>query len=95
MLQQIEISEKEFKTAYFSLKRNRSSAYDDINANVARSVYNETQRLLFYIFQCSLDESAFPEKQSKLHLSLKTGEPADLTHYRPRTFQKSSRKTNV
>ena len=52
-LQQIKISEEEFKTAYLSLKRNKSSGYNDISANVVRNVYNKIQKPFFYIFQRS------------------------------------------
>ena len=38
--QYIEIRGKEFKTAYFSLKRNKSSGCEDIRENVVRSLYN-------------------------------------------------------
>ena len=49
-LEQTEISEEEFKTAYFSLKRNKSSGYDEFRANVGRSVYNEIQKSFLFYF---------------------------------------------
>ena len=55
-LQNIEISGKELKTASVSLKRNKSSGYDDITANVVRGVCNEIQKILFYIFRRSFNE---------------------------------------
>ena len=48
--QQIEISEGEFKTAYFSLKRSKSSGYDDISENVVRSIYNELLKAFVLYF---------------------------------------------
>ena len=48
--QQIEISEEEFKTVYFSLKRSKSSGYDDISANVVRSIYNEMLKAFVLCF---------------------------------------------
>ena len=38
--QYIEIRGEEFKTTYFSLKRNKSSGCDEIRENVIRSLYN-------------------------------------------------------
>ena len=38
--QYIEIRGEEFKTAYFSLKRNKSSGCDETRENVIRSFYN-------------------------------------------------------
>ena len=58
-LEQTEISEEEFKTAYFSLKRNKSLGYDEFRANVGRSVYNEIQKPFFYISQQSFNEDGF------------------------------------
>ena len=43
-LEQTEISEEEFKTAYFSPKRNKSSGYNEYRANAGTSVYNEMQK---------------------------------------------------
>ena len=51
LLQQIEISEEEFRTAYFSLKKSKSSGYDSISPNVFRAVYSEIQKPLLYFFQ--------------------------------------------
>ena len=48
--QQMEISEEEFKTAYFSLKRSKSSGYDDISGNVVRSIYNELLKAFVLYF---------------------------------------------
>ena len=84
-LQQITISEEEFETAFFALKRNKSTGDDDISANVVRSVYNEIKTPLFYIFQQSFSEGIFPEKLkiAKVTPIFKMGEPTDLTKYRP------------
>ena len=62
-LQNIEISGKEFKTASFSLKRNKISGYDD-SANVVRSVCNEIQQTLFHIFQGSFNEDVLKATKS-------------------------------
>ena len=43
-LEQTEISEEEFKTAYCSPKRNKSSGYNEYRANAGTSVYNEMQK---------------------------------------------------
>ena len=60
--EQREIREEEFKRAYFFLKRSKSSGYDDVSASVVRSLHNEIQNPLFYIFQQSFNEGIFPEK---------------------------------
>ena len=48
--QQIEISEEEFKAVYFSLKRSKSSGYDDISTNVVRSIYSEMLKAFVLYF---------------------------------------------
>ena len=58
----LEQTEEEFKTAYFSLKRNKSLGYDEFRANVGKSVYNEMQKHFFYISQQSFNEDVFPWK---------------------------------
>ena len=60
--EQREIREEEFKRAYFFLKRSKGSGYDDVSASVVRSLHNEIQKPLFYIFQQSFNEGIFPEK---------------------------------
>ena len=47
-------------TAYFSLKRNKSSGYDKFRVNVGRGICNEIQKPLFYIPQQSFNEDVFP-----------------------------------
>ena len=44
-------------SAYFSLKRNKSSGYNKFRVNVGRGICNEP---LFYIPQQSFNEDVFP-----------------------------------
>ena len=68
ILQKYELSEEEFKKAFFSLKSNKSNGFDDINANVVKQIYTLIKRPLIYIFNCSIQKGIFP-LNSKLHVS--------------------------
>ena len=39
------LSDEEFKKAFFSLKINKSPGYDDINFNVIKQIYQNTKTL--------------------------------------------------
>ena len=53
---------KEFKDAFFKLKRNKSAGYDNLHVNVIRSMCHELKIILRNIFSQSLSTGIFPDK---------------------------------
>ena len=71
--------------AFFSLKINKSSGYDDINFNVIKHSFQYISKPLMHIFQLSLSQGIFPDslKIAKITPIFKTGETTNLSNYRP------------
>ena len=57
-----ELSFREFKKAFKTLKRNKAMGCDDFNGNIITDVYDSIKVILFNIFKASLEEAVFPEK---------------------------------
>ena len=76
---------KELEDAFFSLKVNKSSGYDDINFNVINHSFQYISKPLMHIFQLSLSQGIFPDslKIAKISPIFKTGETTNLSNYRP------------
>ena len=76
---------KELEDAFFSLKINKSSGYDDINFNVIKHSFQYISKPLMHIFQLSLSQGIFPDslKIAKITPIFKTGETTNLSNYRP------------
>ena len=85
ILQKYELSEEEFKKAFFSLKSNKSNGFDDINANVVKQIYTLIKRPLIYIFNCSIQKGIFPDKLKIARVTpiFKSGEETVISNYRP------------
>ena len=56
----------ELKEAFFTLKINKSSGYDDINFNIVKRCFGALYKPLLQIFNLSFQHSIFPDKL-KLH----------------------------
>ena len=54
--------QKVLKEAFFSLKINKSSAYDDITFDAVRNCFGPLLKPLMDIFNLSLQKSCFPEE---------------------------------
>ena len=56
------LSINELKDAFFSLKLNKSSGYNDINFNVIKKCFESLHKPLLHIFNQSLPNGFFPDK---------------------------------
>ena len=54
--------QKVLKEAFFSLKINKSSGYDDITFDAVRNCFGPLLKPLMDIFNLSLQKSCFPEE---------------------------------
>ena len=82
------LSEKEFKDAFFTLKRNKSPGYDNLHVNVIKSMYHELKTPLMNIFSQSLSTGIFPDKIeiAKVSPIFKNGKKSVASNYRPMYF---------
>ena len=76
---------KELAVAFFQLKKNKASGYDDINSNVVLESYDEIKNILFHIFDNSINNGIFPEalKIAKITPIFKSDDKTKLSNYRP------------
>ena len=79
------VTEEELKRAFFSFKFSKTPAYDNINVNVVKKIYEESKTPLMHIFNLSLITGIFPDKLkiAKASSIFKNGEKDLLTNYRP------------
>ena len=56
-----DLTEKEFETAFKSLKKDKASGFDKVHANVVLSVYDEVKKPLLQISKNSLKNGIVPE----------------------------------
>ena len=79
------ISVNELKDAFFSLKINKSTGYDDISFNVVKKCFGVLHKPLLHIFNLSLQTGIYPDKLKIARVTplLKGGENYELRNYRP------------
>ena len=79
------ISVNELKDAFFSLKINKSTGYDDISFNVVKKCFGVLHKPLLHIFNLSLQTGIFPDKLKIARVTplFKGGENCELGNYRP------------
>ena len=79
------ISVNELKDAFFSLKINKSTGYDDISFNVVKKCFGVLHKPLLHIFNLSLQTGIFPDKLKIARVTplFKGGENYELGNYRP------------
>ena len=79
------LSVNELKDAYFSLKINKSSGYDDVNYNVIKKCFGELCEPLKYLFDLSIQKGIFPDdlKIAQVTPIFKAGDSSELSNYRP------------
>ena len=58
-LQKGDLTEKELKDAFQSLKTNKTAGYDDISANIIKKSYEFINQPLHYIFNLSIKKETF------------------------------------
>ena len=79
------LSKKEFKDAFFALKTNKSPGYDNLHANIIRSMYHELKIPLMNIFSQYLSIGIFTDKMkiAKVSPIFKNGKKSIASNYRP------------
>ena len=79
------LSINELKEAFFSLKANKISGYDDINFNVVKKCSGEINEPLKFILNLSLENKIFPEKIkiAKVTPLFKNGNRQNIRNYHP------------
>ncbi|MBY0581213.1 MAG: endonuclease/exonuclease/phosphatase family protein, partial [Rickettsiales bacterium] len=84
-LQSPSLTFEEFNIAFKSLKRNKSVGPDEINGNVVIDSYDVMKDILYKIFNASIEQGSFPDslKIAKVIPIFKTGDPTNITNYRP------------
>ena len=72
------------ENAFASFKRSKSSGYDDISADVVKSLCDEILVILKYIFNIPLVKAVFPDKLKIARVTpiIKKGNNALVTSYR-------------
>ena len=79
------ITINELKDAFFSLKIDKSAAYNEISFNVIKSCFGEFLDPLKYIFKLSFEKGTFQEyiKIAKVITIFKGVDSANLCNYQP------------
>ncbi|XP_065665719.1 uncharacterized protein LOC136087141 [Hydra vulgaris] len=79
------LTEKELLDAVSLLKPNKSLGFDDISSNVIIKSIKQITIPLLHIFNLSLKQGVFSDnlKIAKVIPVLKSGDPSDVTNYRP------------
>ena len=72
------LTEEEFVTAFKSLKSNKATGYDGISSNVIKNIYDEIKIPLMHIFNKSLQKL----KSAKVIPVFKSGEESCLNNYK-------------
>ena len=83
--EEVNLSDEEVKTAFFSLKDDKSSRFDEINCDIVNQNFNSLLVPLKYIFDLSLKSGTFPEKMKIVRVTpvFKSGNTSLMTNYRP------------
>jgi hypothetical protein len=84
-LYDVDLTLKEFETAFSSIKNKNSSGFDDIPSNILISNKKSISRPLFYIIKLSLGQGIFPDvlKLAKVIPIHKSNDHANVSNYRP------------
>ena len=79
-----QLSLEEFKTELFSLKKNKTAAYDDMDSNVLLNCYDEIKNS-FYIFSRSLSTGIVTDalKIATITPIFRANDKSLLRNYRP------------
>ena len=74
----------ELKVAFFSLKINKSSGFDNVSFNIVKKCVGMFCETLIYQFELSLEKGVFPDdlKIAKVTPIYKAGDNSDISNYR-------------
>ena len=80
-----ELTDEEFQNAFFSLKINKSTGYDDINYNAVKPIFEYILKPLKYIFNLSISTGIFPDglKIARITPIYKSEDATNMSNYRP------------
>ena len=80
-----ELTDKEFADAFFSLKLNKSTGYDNISYNAIRPIFHFITKPLKHIFNLSISTGIFPDslKVARITPIFKSGDVTMMSNYRP------------
>ncbi|XP_065639740.1 uncharacterized protein LOC136072547 [Hydra vulgaris] len=80
-----ELTYDEFEIAFSSLKRNKTTGYDDINVNIIIDFCNVIKHIIFKIFRAPISQGMFPDclKIAKVFPVYKTRDHTNINNYRP------------
>ena len=85
--EEVTLSDEEIKTAFFSLKCDKSPGFHKINYDVVKQNFNSLIVPLKLIFDSSINRETFPEKMeialNEVTLVFKSGDSSVMTNYRP------------
>ena len=75
----------ELKTAFNTLKSNKSVGIDDIDINLFKTVFDIIENHLLYIFELTFTTGSFPQslKIARITPIFKSGDRTSLSNYRP------------
>lgn len=79
------LTREELKTAFNTLKKNKSPGVDDINVNVVKQVFDIIEGPLRFIFKLSLETGIVPDKLKIARVTpiFKAGDDKVTSNYRP------------
>ena len=80
-----QLSKNEVKDAFFFLKINKNSGYDDISFNVLKNRFSSLYESLMYMFNLSIEKGIFPDdlKIAEVTPIYRADDKSDLGNYRP------------
>ena len=72
----------ELKEAFFLLNASKSPGYDDINFNVNKKCFGEINEPLKHLFNLSLENEIFPEKNENCQTNITFPKSQHRKHYK-------------
>ena len=82
---EVTLSDKDIKTAFFSLKFGKGHGFDEINHDILKQNFNSLLVSLKFIFDLSLKSVTFSEKMNIARVTpvFKPGDTSSMRNYPP------------